>query len=88
MNDIIPKKKILEFGPYLKHNIEPSDVKYGLPKKIQYCKNCLISNQKPDMCAEHEHNIKTIKGRTIIYIYSIWLIKKTNMKNNIYFSNQ
>ncbi len=61
MNDIIPKKKILEFGPYLKHNIEPSDVKYGLPKKIQYCKNCLISNQKPDMCAEHEHNIKTIK---------------------------
>ena len=26
---------------------------YGLPKNIQYCKKCLVNNQKPTMRSEH-----------------------------------
>lgn len=25
---------------------------YGLPKKIQFCKKCVISNQRPNSCEE------------------------------------
>ena len=34
---------------------QPSRTKYGLPKNIEYCKSCLMSNQRPNMCPEHYH---------------------------------
>ena len=34
---------------------------YGLPQKVQFCKECVMSNQKPNSCYEFEHTIKSIK---------------------------
>ena len=28
---------------------------YGLPKKIQFCKKCVISNQRPNSCEEYKN---------------------------------
>ena len=39
-------------------------VKYGLPRKVLFCKRCVISNQRPSSEVEFRHNIKTMK-RTI-----------------------
>jgi N-acetyl sugar amidotransferase len=37
---------------------ENSDLKvlYGLPKEVFYCKNCVISNQRPNSAVEFNHN--------------------------------
>jgi len=34
---------------------------YGLPPKIQYCKKCVISNQRPSSCEEYKNKIKSEK---------------------------
>ena len=34
---------------------------YGLPKHVQFCKECVMSNQKPNSCYEFEHTINSIK---------------------------
>ena len=39
---------------------------YGLPKDIQYCKKCLVNNQKPTMRSEHSIK-KGDKNRTVIF---------------------
>ena len=28
---------------------------FGLPLEVEYCKSCLISNQRPNMCSEHNN---------------------------------
>jgi N-acetyl sugar amidotransferase len=40
------------------------DVLYGLPKKVEFCKKCVISNQRPNSCQEFKHN-KNSKKKTI-----------------------
>ena len=35
--------------------------KYGLPKKIAFCKSCVISNQRPNSAIEHQHTKSSIK---------------------------
>lgn len=37
---------------------------YGLPPKVRFCKNCLMSNQRPTSEIEFSHTIQTLK-RTI-----------------------
>ena len=39
---------------------------YGLPKHVQFCKECVMSNQKPNSCYEFEHTIKSIKKTMVI----------------------
>jgi len=34
---------------------------WGLPPKVQFCKKCVISNQRPSTVQEHNHNISSIK---------------------------
>ncbi len=34
---------------------------YGLPPLVEYCKKCVISNQRPNSCVEYEHNQKSLK---------------------------
>lgn len=34
---------------------------YGLPKKIQFCKKCVISNQRPNSCEEYKNGKKSTK---------------------------
>lgn len=37
---------------------------FGLPEEVKFCKNCVISNQRPSSEVEFKHNIKT-KKKTI-----------------------
>ena len=37
---------------------------YNLPEEVKYCKYCLMSNQRPNMCAEH-YNTKEQKKEII-----------------------
>jgi N-acetyl sugar amidotransferase len=43
------------------------DVKYGLPEEIKFCKNCVMSNQRPASTAEFKHTISSKK--TTMYIH-------------------
>lgn len=36
-------------------------IPYGLPKKIQFCKKCVISNQRPSSVVEFKHKFKNKK---------------------------
>ena len=38
---------------------------YGLPKNVQFCRECVMSNQKPNSCYEFEHTIHS-KKKTIV----------------------
>ena len=39
---------------------------YGLPQKVQFCKECVMSNQKPNSCYEFEHTIRSKKKTMVI----------------------
>ena len=41
---------------------------YGLPKHVQFCNECVMSNQKPNSCYEFEHTIKSIKKTMVIQL--------------------
>lgn len=34
---------------------EKLQTKYGLPHKVEFCKSCVISNQRPNSAVEYEH---------------------------------
>jgi len=40
------------------------EAKYGLPREIEFCKECVISNQRPNSCIEYDHT-KESKKETI-----------------------
>ena len=42
-------------------NKNPLEVKYGLPEKVKFCKECVISNQRPSSTPELANTIETIK---------------------------
>ena len=46
--------------------VEQREAYYGLPKHVQFCKECVMSNQKPNSCYEFEHTIKSIKKTMVI----------------------
>ena len=52
---IIKKKTLLDVENFVQSDLENKPTKYGLNKEIKYCLNCLMSNQRPNMCAEHYH---------------------------------
>ena len=37
---------------------------FNLPEKIIYCKKCLMSNQRPNMCSEHYNTSEQNKDTT------------------------
>ena len=45
-------------------NRPPSELKtkYGLPQNVQFCKTCVISNQRPNSAVEYEHNKESKKS--------------------------
>ena len=45
---------------------EVADVKYGLPRYVHFCKQCVISNQRPNSAVEYEHT-KASKKATIAF---------------------
>ena len=63
---MILKKKLENIEQFISSDISNINTKYGLSKKILYCKGCIMSNQRPNMCAEHEHKLETKKD-TIVF---------------------
>ena len=59
---LINKKKISDFSDYVVHSQDKTKIKYGLNQDIVYCSNCLMSNQRPNMCAEHYHTAENQKS--------------------------
>lgn len=51
-----------EFGP----NVDPQLTKYGLPTKVEFCKKCVISNQRPNSAVEYNHT-KDSRKATIFF---------------------
>ena len=39
-----------------------AEAKYGLPNEIRFCKQCIISNQRPNSAVEFKHTLETKKA--------------------------
>jgi len=50
----------VDLAPYAADNMRP-DAYYGLPTTVVYCKQCVISNQRPNSAIEFQHTIATEK---------------------------
>ena len=55
---IIDKKTNLK---KFKRNSNFLENKYGLPTKVEFCKKCVISNQRPSSTVEFKNNLKQKK---------------------------
>jgi N-acetyl sugar amidotransferase len=53
----------VDLSCFAKDNPSP-EVFYGLPKKVEFCKKCVISNQRPNSAVEYKHT-KNSKKATI-----------------------
>jgi N-acetyl sugar amidotransferase len=59
----IPSPKEIDKSKF--HAESPGDeVKYGLPKDVEFCRECVISNQRPNSAVEYDHT-KGSKKKTI-----------------------
>ena len=45
---------------------EKRETFFGLPQNVQYCKECVMTNQKPNSCYEFEHTIHSKKKTMVI----------------------
>lgn len=57
---------IAEEQSHLPDDSEELEVMYGLPREVQYCKKCVISNQRPSSVVEFK-NKKTDRKPTIFF---------------------
>lgn len=48
-----------KFAPEIPDNAR--EAKYGLPQEVKFCKECIMSNQKPNSCFEFEHRPDSLK---------------------------
>ena len=39
---------------------------YGLPREVQFCRACVMTNQKPNSCQEFAHTIHSQKKTMVI----------------------
>lgn len=46
------------FGP----RVEQLDTLYGLPREVKFCRECVISNQRPNSAVEYQHTRATAKA--------------------------
>jgi N-acetyl sugar amidotransferase len=54
-------KRFVEID-YTKYEQEDLEAYFGLPKKIKFCKKCVISNQRPNSCEEYKNGKDSIKA--------------------------
>ena len=55
-----PRKESIDmslYGP----DAAPSETKYGLPPNVQFCRKCVISNQRPNSAVEYKHTADSKK---------------------------
>ena len=63
----IPRHVDIDYSKYAPDIPEDQrEAYYGLPKHVQFCKECVMSNQKPNSCYEFEHTINSIKKTMVI----------------------
>ena len=63
----IPRHVDIDYSKYAPDIPEDKlEAYYGLPKHVQFCKECVMSNQKPNSCYEFEHTINSIKKTMVI----------------------
>ena len=63
----IPRHIDIDYSKYAPDIPEDQlEAYYGLPKHVQFCNECVMSNQKPNSCYEFEHTIKSIKKTMVI----------------------
>lgn len=49
-------------SPFAKYETEsPNEAYYGLPRKVEFCASCVISNQRPNSTIEQKHTRETKK---------------------------
>ena len=53
----------IDLTHFSKENLNPAAL-YGLSNEVKYCKNCVISNQRPNSAIEYEHS-KNSEKKTI-----------------------
>jgi N-acetyl sugar amidotransferase len=51
----------VDLSVFLKANGDQNPL-YGLPKRVAYCKKCVISNQRPNSAVEYKHTTETKKS--------------------------
>ena len=51
----------IDLSVFEKDNNDPYTL-YGLPRKVTYCKKCVISNQRPNSAVEYKHTTETKKA--------------------------
>ena len=47
---------------------------YGLPKKVMFCKSCVVSNQRPNSTVEFKNNPKKKKKKQLILIMNKYVM--------------
>ena len=63
----IPRHIDIDYSKYAPDIPEDQlEAYYGLPRHVQFCKECVMSNQKPNSCYEFEHTINSIKKTMVI----------------------
>jgi N-acetyl sugar amidotransferase len=60
--DRYPRRHEVELAPFQQER--PNHARYGLPLQVEFCANCVISNQRPNSAVEYEHT-KDSKKKTI-----------------------
>jgi N-acetyl sugar amidotransferase len=56
------RKIDIDYGQFVPDvQVNNLHAKYGLPPKVQFCNECVMSNQKPNSCYEFEHTIHSVK---------------------------
>lgn len=62
-----PKSEPISEQAYQEHFVKPEEMleaRYGLPQKVEFCRRCVMSNQKPNSAVEFRHT-STSKKPTI-----------------------
>jgi N-acetyl sugar amidotransferase len=55
---VFPTQRAIDHTSFGNAELEP---KYGLPKKVSFCKKCVISNQRPNSAVEFSHTSESKK---------------------------
>lgn len=52
---MFPYPTQIDTGPYESDDTSVVEPKYGLPRQVQFCRRCVISNQRPNSAIEFSH---------------------------------
>lgn len=63
--DVYKRRTTIDMEAFSPDNAAPT-AKYGLPTQIQFCKRCVISNQRPNSAQEFSHTSESLKTTTRI----------------------